>query len=157
MRKFILGAAGCLAMLGSGSGPVAAQTTPESRAAADRLGLCMVSKTTGADRIAVAGWMLAAMASAPELHDVASVTPERKEKADRAMAAVFTRLITRDCAAESKALFALGDTSAFKQAGRPLGEVAMQELMSNPKTMEALAAYVRYLNPLDFAEVAGGR
>jgi hypothetical protein len=156
MKKFALAAAACLPLVLSVSAPVGAQGSANTSVLADRLGQCMVSKTTGADRIAVASWMLAAMASAPQLKDVAVVTPARKEQADRTMATVFTRLMTKDCATDAKALFAARDPQAFQQAGRPLGEVAMKELISNPKTMEALGAYVRYINPADFAAVAGG-
>ncbi|MES1996083.1 MAG: hypothetical protein V4464_08325 [Pseudomonadota bacterium] len=34
------------------------------------LGQCFVDKTTGADRIAVARWMLGAMSSAPQMADL---------------------------------------------------------------------------------------
>jgi hypothetical protein len=126
---------------------------PEVRAAADRLGRCMVSKSSGEDRIAVAGWMLAAMGSAPQLKGVVTVEPGKKEQADRTMAAFFTRIMTVDCAAEAKVLFASGDRRAFELAGRPLGEIAMRELLGNPVAMDSMAAYTRYLKESDFAGV----
>lgn len=125
----------------------------EVKAAADHLGQCMVLKSSGEDRIVIARWMVLALASAPQLNDVMVVDQTKKVAADRAMAGLFTRLITSDCKPEAKALFATKDANAFELAGGPLGRIAMRELLSNEKAMGALAAYADYLKDSDFAEV----
>jgi hypothetical protein len=148
----------CTAVLAAlSAAPAVAQSdpglSPEVNVLANELGRCIVSKTTGEDRIAVAGWMLAALASAPQLKGVAEVAPARKDAADRGMARTYTRLIAKDCESQSRALFATRKPEAFGAASRPLGEIAMRELMSDPATMAALAAYANYLDNDDFKDV----
>ena len=152
MRK-ILALGPSLALLMIVSGPVAAQGNADTNQLAEKLGQCLVDNSTGADRIAVAGWMLAAIASAPQLKDVAVVTPAKKEQLDRGMAAVFTRLMTKDCPAQAQALIATQDQSGFEVAGGALGKIAMQELLGNPASQRAIGEYTRYLNRADFSGV----
>lgn len=121
-----------------------------ARAAANQLGACMARKTTGEDRLAFAGWMLAAMASSPDLQDVATVVPAKKDQLDRKVAALFTRLMTVDCPTEAKALFATKDPAAFRLSGEPLGRVAMQEIMNKPEFESALGAFANYIDESKF-------
>lgn len=114
------------------------------------LGRCMAMKTTGEDRILVARWMLVAMASAPQMRDVLTVAPGRKEGLDRGMAALFTRLLVRDCPDAAQAVFKLKSNQAFQVAGESLGRVAVQELLTNPQASAALGEYVKYLKAEEF-------
>jgi hypothetical protein len=57
---------------------------------------CVVMKSTGADRLAAARWMVTALSSAPQMAGLVSVTPAAKPDQDRAVAALFTRLLTVD-------------------------------------------------------------
>jgi hypothetical protein len=140
----------------SNSPGLAADTAPTATdlsAQANALGQCFVNKSTGEDRMAVARWMLAGLASAPKMTDVASVDPTRKMAVDKAMAAIFTRLITIDCANESRPLFLAKSKAAFETAGGALGEIAMKELLSDPKAEEGLSSYTNYLDESAFANV----
>ena len=135
---------------------LAADTTPtaaELSAQANALGQCFVAKSTGADRLAVARWMLAGLASAPTMVDVAKVNPVRKVQADKDMAAIFTRLMTVDCATEARPLFLAKSKAAFETAGGALGGIAMKELLSDPRAAQGLADYVQYLDQSAFANV----
>ena len=118
------------------------------------LGQCFVNKTTGEDRIAVARWLLAAMGSAPKMADVTRVDPARKVAVDKAMAVIFTRLITKDCAAEARPLLKAKSDTAFRAAGEALGRIAMTELLSDPKAAQGVGSYTEYLNEADFADLA---
>ncbi|KQN25163.1 hypothetical protein ASE86_02585 [Sphingomonas sp. Leaf33] len=130
------------------------QTPPPAAASpAQALGQCMAMKTTGEDRILVARWMLVAMASGPQMTGVVTVQPGQKEKYDRGMATLFTRLLVTDCPDLSRAVFKLRDNAAFRVAGESLGQVAMQELLTNPQASAALGAYVKYLDLEAFKKV----
>ena len=89
--------------------PQAATAQSSDNAAADALGNCLARKSTGEDRLVFAGWMVAALASAPQLAGVANVDPSTKAALDRQLAAIFTRLMTVDCAAEARPLFQARD------------------------------------------------
>lgn len=132
--------------------PAPAQEAPRSPEAT-ALGTCLTAKSTGEDRIAVARWLLGALASLPQVSDVAAVKPEVKATLDKGMARVFTRLLAVDCAAQTRALFATGSTDGFRIAGESLGAVAMGELLGNPGARDALGSYTKYLNKDDFKAV----
>lgn len=135
------------ALICASAAPVSAQSlvaTPN--AASARLGQCILDKTTGADRVLVARWMAASLAMAPQMDGVVKVDAAAKEKVDKDMAALFTRLFANDCTDEMKVLIKSGDSQGIKAAGGKLGEMAMSELMSNPTAMSALMAYMKYLD-----------
>jgi hypothetical protein len=136
------------------SGANAAAQTGEG--GGNPLGQCMVAKSTGDDRLLVARWFLAAAASTPKAGEVVTVKPESKDRMDRGMAALFTRLITKDCRALAAPMMtggAAGD--GFRVAGEALGQVAVEELFRGPAAQSALSNYTKYLKPQDFKELAG--
>ncbi|URW75808.1 hypothetical protein M9980_00800 [Sphingomonas donggukensis] len=141
-----------IAALSMGAAP-APQAAPAGDAAAAALGNCMVLKTTGEDRLVVARWMVTAMASGPQLADAVSVNAGKKPTYDKDMATLFTRLLVRDCADQSRPVFKTGGDRGFKIAGEALGKVAMEELLRDPKALGALTDYAKYLKQDDFKPV----
>lgn len=137
-------AAAALATFAATPGGAQPQAAPAG--AAEALGQCLVMRSTGADRIAVARWLMGAIASTPGASGVVTVNTAEKAVADKAMAALFTRLITVDCAAESRVLFKANATDGFRVAGEALGRVAMEELFSSRAAKAGLEAYTRYLD-----------
>jgi hypothetical protein len=136
--------------------PLAAQPAASDAgadAAAQALGQCLVLKSTGADRLTVARWLLSAIASAPKVADMVSIGPDQHDAADKSMAQVFTRLLTTDCAAETRVLFKDRTEAGFRVAGEALGRVAMEELFNDPKAKAALGSYTRYLDRTAFTAV----
>ena len=126
----------------------------EVNAPAEALARCFVRKSTGEDRIAVAKWMLSALASGPQMEGTFKVDPVRKAEFDQHMAAVFTRLMTVDCANEARPVFKTNSSAGFEAAGGALGGIAVQELLTNPAAKRALEEYTKYLKESDFANVA---
>ena len=139
--------------------PVIVQVPPkvpsdaEQQAQAQLLGQCMVDKTTGADRIAVARWMLSSLASAPQMAGFVTIDAARKIEADKGIARVFTRLMVVDCPDLARPMFKAQNRAGFETAGGALGRIAMKELLANPDAIKALTNYVTYLNESDFAAV----
>ena len=133
--------------------PQAATAQSSDNAAADALGNCLARKSTGEDRLVFAGWMVAALASAPQLAGVANVDPSTKAALDRQLAAIFTRLMTVDCAAEARPLFQARDNEGMRIAGGALGRIAMQEISGDPAASEALEAFTKYLRGEDFVSL----
>jgi hypothetical protein len=155
MRKSMFGWA-VVAMLAT-SPACAADAVPsgaDQRAQAAALSDCLIRKSTGEDRIAVAQWMLAAMASGPQMKDLFKVDPALKAELDKRMAATFTRLMVTACSDESRPLFKAHSKEGFRAAGNTLGGIAIRELLSDPAAVRELEAYVQYLNKSDFAGVA---
>ncbi len=146
-----------IALAASGGPAFASETTPteaDIAAQTTALGECLTGKSTGEDRITLARWALAAMASAPKVSDVAKVDPVRKAELDKALAGIFTRLIARDCATQARPLFRAKSKAAFGAAFGKLGEIAFKELLADPKAEETLSEFTKYLNESDFVNVA---
>lgn len=125
--------------------------TPNDQARA--LGRCFVLKTTGADRLVVARWLGGAIGSGDAVTSLMKVDAARKAEADQAMAALFTRLFTQDCADEARPLVKAADQKGLEAAGGMLGEIAMRELLSDAKVSTALFDYLKYIDTAAFAKL----
>ena len=137
------------------STPLAAQSMVAApNEASAKLGQCLVDKTTGSDRTLVARWMAGSMASSPMMEGLVEVDAAAKEQVDRSMAALFARLLTEDCKAQAKVVMQSRDRMGMQAAGGRLGEIAMAELMMDPVSMQALLAYIQYVDPAAMAALA---
>jgi hypothetical protein len=123
--------------------PASAQDSETDRMT--ELSECIVGNSTGNDRVLVARWVGVSLASAPQLVGVVTVDQAEREQVDRQMAALFTRLITVDCLAQSRSLLADGQADALGSAFRQLGFVAIQELTANPGASAAMESFAGYL------------
>ena len=142
MIKVKLAGALLLAM----SGAAGAQPTP----AQQQLTQCVRDRTTGADRMLAARWFLGALAGTRAAVGVIVVDPTARVQANKAFAALVTRLTTRDCLAEMKPLVKINAAEAFHLAGEALGAVAMDEAMNDPTAEKAIGDYTQYLSEPDF-------
>ena len=149
MTPTIRAIATCLLLASAGT----ATAQPILVQPSNQLGDCFVLKTTGQDRMSVARWVVAAFGSAPQVADLANVSPAMKEELDRQMAQIFTRLLSKDCAEVAKPLMQQRDSRALQLAGGALGQIAVQELMGNPQAAAALSEFTKYLDPADFADL----
>ena len=130
--------------------PAAAQGVAYPNEASRQLGECIALSTSGKDRVLTARWFAASLGSAPQVADAVTVDPAAKVEADREMAALFTRLFTQDCAKEAAPLMNSGDMAGIQAAGGRLGQIAMQELMSDPQVLQAMMSYIVYIDQSAF-------
>ena len=144
MKNVLLSAAGAALALVPVSANAQAVAMPNAASLA--LGKCLVGKSNGEDRILVARWMGASIAMSPAMADVVTVDADKKDAIDREMAATFTRLMTVDCQAEMGALVKARDAMGIQAASGMLGQMAMQELLRDPATMQALMAHAKYID-----------
>lgn len=122
-------------------------STPASAASlVENASTCLADSTSGKDRKDLARWIFLAMASHPEIKSLSAATPEVADQASRAAGALFTRLLTENCATEIRALVKAEGTGAMKKAFEFLGQLAMQELMSNREVAGNLTAFERYVD-----------
>ena len=111
------------------------------------LGKCLVGKSNGEDRILIAQWVGASIAMSPEMQDIVTVDAQAKDRLDRRIAETFTRLMSEDCRSEMTVMVRKNDAMGIQAASGMLGQMAMQELLRDPATMQALIAYGRYMDP----------
>ncbi|MBB4842016.1 hypothetical protein HNP55_000511 [Paucibacter oligotrophus] len=107
---------------------------------------CLADSTNGKDRKDLARWIFLAMATHPEIKNLSAATPEAADQASKTAAALFSRLLAENCATELRALVKAEGTGAMKKAFEFLGQLAMQELMSNREVAGNLVAFERYVD-----------
>jgi hypothetical protein len=110
----------------------------------DALGKKLVASTTPAEKAICVRWMFVAMALHPDLKDMASVTAEQREEANRAFAKLVTRMLTETCATEAREAVRYEGSSAIESAFNIFGQVAGRELFTNPAVSKGLADLVKF-------------
>jgi hypothetical protein len=136
------------------SGPLSAQTIAGQQASpgAAALGRCVIGMTTGNDRLLISRWIGMGLASAPQLEGLVTVDVEARDMLDRELAALFVRLFTQDCVEETRPLVRAGDQASVQVAFGMLGEIAVGELIRDPRAAAIMSNYVRYI-PADTFDV----
>jgi hypothetical protein len=136
------------------SSPASAQMAAGQQASpgAAMLGQCVIGKTTGYDRVLVGQWLGTGLATAPQLEGLVTVDEAGRDAVNQKMAQLFVRLFTVDCVEEARPLIAANDIQSVQMAFAMLGEVAMGELMSDPRAMAAMSGYVEHI-PADAFEI----
>lgn len=127
------------ALLGS---PVAF-AGPSETAAATR---CLADNTTGRDRKDLARWIFLAMATHPEIKEMSKATAPQHEQSQRAVAGLFSRLVGDVCAAEVRALVKSEGPGALGKPFEVLGQLAMQELMTNGDVKASIGGFERFID-----------
>lgn len=121
---------------------VAGAATPETQ----QLGQCLVENSSPKDQAALVRWMFLAMSANPSLDGMAKVTPAERDAHNKAMAAVFERLVLKNCRREYVAAAKLEGQGAVREAFRAMGERAAEQLMSDPAATKELEQFAAYLD-----------
>lgn len=114
--------------------------------ATDALTTCVADNTTGKDRKDLAQWVFVALTAHPEIQPFSNVTEANRDELDKRMAALSTKLITESCRTEARAAIEKEGSESFKTAFGVLGQLAMQELMSNPSVNLSFSRYTKYID-----------
>lgn len=131
-----------------------AVAVPAGAAPVDALKTCLADSTSGKDRKDLARWIFLAMAAHPEMkpHAAANAAAAADE-ASRTMGALVTRLLTVSCLNETRAVMETGKGSESMQiAFQGLGQLAMQELMTDKVVQDSMALFERYLDDKRLSE-----
>jgi hypothetical protein len=120
--------------------------TAHAGPAADALGKCLAENTTGKERKDLARWMFVAMTAHPEMKILSAATESDKEQTSRVMAALFTKLLSESCPVQAKAAMQSEGSQAMQSAFGTLGQLAMQELMSNQDVTKAIGDFERFVD-----------
>jgi hypothetical protein len=148
-------------MLGSLVGAVllAVSVSAQAEQPADALRACLADTTSGKDRKDLARWIFLGIAAHPEMKQYASSTAAAVvDDSSRTMAALVTRLLTESCAKQAKAVAQSGQSAQSMQlAFQGLGQLAMQELMTDKSVQDAMGLFERYLDQERFKKALGDK
>lgn len=107
---------------------------------------CLADNTTGKDRKELARWIFAAMATHPEMRDLSNATELTRDRLSQSMGALLTRLLTENCAEQTRAAVTNEGSQGLEAAFGALGQLAMQELMTNKDVSAALSGFERFVD-----------
>jgi len=116
---------------------------PAETAAATR---CLADNTTGRDRKDLARWIFLAMAAHPEIKEMSKASAAQQEQSQRAVAGLFSRLVGDTCATEVRALVKAEGPGALGKPFEVLGQLAMQELMTNADVKANVGGFERFID-----------
>ncbi|MEC5384089.1 hypothetical protein VVD49_00055 [Uliginosibacterium sp. H3] len=109
-------------------------------------GTCLTDNTTGKERKELARWIFMAMAAHPEMRDLTTASAEARDKTDQSMGKLVTRLLSENCAAQTRAAVKNEGSESLKAAFGILGQLAMQEIMSNAEVNASIGGFEKYLD-----------
>lgn len=112
----------------------------------DALSRCIADNTTGKDRRDLAKWLFIAMAAHPDMKSISNVPAPVADDTTRVAGSMFTRLLADACPNEVRAAIKSGGPVAIQAAFQVLGQLAMQELMTNRDVTAAMSMLDRYLD-----------
>lgn len=113
---------------------------------ADALTSCITDNTTGKERKEMVKFIFMALASHPEIKEISKITESDREKTYQAFANTLTRLLTQNCAEETRNSLKTGSKEDLQSAFRAFGQLGARELMTNPDVATSLSNFERYLD-----------
>jgi hypothetical protein len=124
---------------------------------ADALGKCMVGATTGEEKTTLVRWMFAMMALHPDVQSSSAVTPEQRGALAKQTAQLFQRLLTESCLKEAREAIKFEGASTIESSFSLLGQVAARELFTDPKVIEGMAEFSKYIDEKKIKELTDPR
>jgi hypothetical protein len=105
----------------------------------DDLSKCLVSSTSERDQRVFMVWMFAALSAHPDMRAYSSMTDAQRQKFSADAGALFGRLVTKDCRAETIAALKYEGNAAMEGSFTVFGQVATRGLMSNSEVEKSLS------------------
>lgn len=118
----------------------------------EELGTCLVDTLNGKERKALAKWIYFSMGSHPEIKSFMKATPDDIQNSDEYVGKLITKILTIDCPKELQ-VANKANPLAIQKAFELVGQVAMQEIMTNEDTLKALTNYAIYTDQAKISEI----
>jgi hypothetical protein len=112
----------------------------------DALSKCLADSTTGKDRRALAQWLFVSMGAHPDMKLIARIPDQVAEDSTVEAGRLFSRLLGDACPNETKAAVRVMGPLAIQGAFTVLGQLAMQELMTNKDVALGMAKMEKNLD-----------
>lgn len=134
----------------------AASAASQANQTVEDFSRCISENSTGKDRKALARWLFVSMGAHPEMRAIAP-TPTANEDASRFAGELFTRLLADSCATQTQAAVRAVGPIAVQQAFTVLGQLAMQELMTDKDVAAGMASLQKHLDTKKLESVLNPR
>lgn len=110
------------------------------------LSKCIVESTTTNDRTAMVKWMFSAISLHPAVKPIASISEEKLKEANKQTAELFMKLLTESCIEQAQKAIKYEGQIAIQSSFRILGQVASQEMFSNPEVAAGISGLEKYFD-----------
>lgn len=112
----------------------------------DDLTRCIVESTTMSDRIEFVKWMFFAISLHPVAKNYTSVSEQQITEANKKIADLLMKLLTKSCKEKAQKAIKYEGQIAFQTSFRTLGQVAAQDLFSNPDVAAVMSGLEKNLD-----------
>ncbi len=119
----------------------------------DDMSKCLVKSATADDQAVFVQWTFAALSLHPNVKSMANVTDEQRETLNKQIAALFVRLMTKDCRAETLATLKYEGFAAAEQSFMVFGQAAGRGLFSDPAVQQGMAGLGTAFDTKDMNEL----
>jgi hypothetical protein len=113
---------------------------------AQNLSECLTSSITGEEKSQIMKSVFFAIAAHPEMAPYSKISEEEREKHNKYMGSLYTRLYAEDCANVLRMMSASGNTQGIGNELNKLFVIAIQGLMNDQNVANASAAYFKYVD-----------
>ena len=120
---------------------------------ADDLAKCFVQSSSTDDRTLFVEWMFAELSLNPSVAPLTSITDVQRAAFTQKSADYYQRLLFKDCRQQAIDGLKYEGSTAMVAGFRIIGQVAVRELMNNPKTHAGMAALTASLNKEKLVEL----
>lgn len=122
--------------------------------AGDTLAACLKQHTTAADRQAMARWVFVTLSSHPDLTPYASAQASQETpRIQGQMAQTLTRLVTENCARETKQALRQGGPAHIQKALTGVARQSLTDLVAHPSVATHLGGTVGQIDPSQWARL----
>ncbi len=115
---------------------------------ADELKKCLVESSSPKDLTLLVRWIAKAINAHPHLSDISSLSERKKAEIDQQLARYFERVLFQDCSAPARDLIKYENADGMRVAFEFLGQIAMKQVMEDPKVTQSVSDFSKYFNPL---------
>jgi len=131
-----------------------ASSTAHAGIYSDDMSRCLVSNTSAKDKTDLVRWIFTISALHPDLSSVAAVSEKQRDDMNRKVARLLERLLTESCRKQTQEALKYEGSAAMQLSFQVLGQVAMQELMSNTAVANGFVGFSKHIDKSKLEELA---
>jgi hypothetical protein len=109
----------------------------------DDMGKCLVRSATAEDKSLLVQWMFATMTIHPDVKHMGQVTEAQRAQLNKKMGDLMVALLSDRCPKESREAVKNEGMQAVESSFNLLGQVAAQELFTNPDVAAGLSEFAK--------------
>jgi hypothetical protein len=112
----------------------------------DDMGKCLVKAANAEDRTVFIKWLFSSMALHPDVASMATISPQQREEFSKRAAALFQRLLTESCRAETQQAIRYEGPATVQYAFQVFGQAAAGDLFSNASVAAGMKDLTKYID-----------